>query len=1146
MKTSTLINRGLRYHARMHLAVWAGCVVATAVAGGALIVGDSVRGSLKELAVARLGGVDHALVSPRFVRARLAAEAGSVGTAFRAAPLIRLPGSVTAEGTGNRVGQVSVIGADDGFWLMMGASSPPAPIGEDDCRINAPLAAELGVKVGDRIVLTVEEPADIPREAIFGQKDFEHTVRQIPLVVREVLPADAASAGAGRFSLDSGQGVPRNVILPLASLQDRLGRKGKANAILVSGQLAPQSIAAMDPRETVGKSVAELSAERLQDILRIQARPEDLGLKLRYDKARGYLAVETPQMILDPAAEDALRATAAEMGLPVVPVLTHLANLMTVGPRSIPYSTVTATDAGDPRAGLTLLDGRKAPALGDGDLLLNEWAADDLAAKPGDTLSMAFFVEDDRGRLSEARRDFTVRGVVRMDPAAADPGWAPSYPGITDKSTLGDWNPPFPFDSARINRRETPERSKQRLDDKYWAKHKTAPKAFVSLSAGQSLWAGRFGRLTQLRIVADEDRAKEFTRRINVKLPAEKTGLAFRPVRAEALAASAGATDFGGLFIGFSMFLIVSAALLIGLMFRLGVEQRTGELGLLSAVGFTPGRIRRMLMREASVPAIAGGLVGMYVAMGYAWLMLAGLRTWWVGAVGTSALRLHYEPVTLLIAALSGPLIALISVRLALRSLRHASTLQLLSGPEALAPVSAGPPRIARWTAIIAAAAAAVMFASSFALSGEGRAGMFFGAGAAALTALLAAFRVTLAEGPSAEPTAHRSLLRLAMRNAARRPTRSVLTAGLTAAAAFIIVAVSAFQHDPAADVLRKDSGAGGFSLIAETSLPLLHDLNTPAGRAELGFTKEDEAALAGVTVYGFRLRPGDDVSCKNLYRPQQPRILGVPHEFAERGGFRFAGFADAGADGWSALTPTGDAATPAVGDANTVQWILHKGLGDTLPVRTESGADRDLRIAATLGGSVFQSELLIADSAFAKLFPGISGRRFFLIETPPERTAEVAKLLNRRLADYGVVVQTTADRLASFAEIENTYLSTFRQLGGLGLLLGTAGLGAVMMRSVLERRGEMALLRAVGFTRSALAALVLWEAGLLLTVGLAAGTVAALPATLPSMLEGGHAVPWASLAGTLAAVWAVGMLSGAAAALSVMRAPLLSSLRAE
>ena len=68
------------------------------------------------------------------------------------------------------------------------------------------------------------------------------------------------------------------------------------------------------------------------------------------------------------------------------------------------------------------------------------------------------------------------------------------------------------------------------------------------------------------------------------------------------------------------------------------------------------------------------------------------------------------------------------------------------------------------------------------------------------------------------------------------------------------------------------------------------------------------------------------------------------------------------------------------------------------------------------------------------------------------------------RPADLGADAMPTAERLAEFHTVENTYLSTFQTLGGLGLLIGTVGLAAVVLRNVLERRRELALLRAVGY----------------------------------------------------------------------------------
>jgi putative ABC transport system permease protein len=138
------------------------------------------------------------------------------------------------------------------------------------------------------------------------------------------------------------------------------------------------------------------------------------------------------------------------------------------------------------------------------------------------------------------------------------------------------------------------------------------------------------------------------------------------------------------------------------------------------------------------------------------------------------------------------------------------------------------------------------------------------------------------------------------------------------------------------------------------------------------------------------------------------------------------------------------------------------------------------------------------------------------------------------------------ADRLASFLAVQNTYLSTFQALGGLGLLLGTIGLATVMLRNVLERRSELALLRAVGFRDLLLAAMVLCENALLLGWGLATGALSALLAMLPHLVSTGADVPWRDVAVIVGIVFFVGMAAALAAVRASLKTPVLATLRAE
>ena len=155
-------------------------------------------------------------------------------------------------------------------------------------------------------------------------------------------------------------------------------------------------------------------------------------------------------------------------------------------------------------------------------------------------------------------------------------------------------------------------------------------------------------------------------------------GVSTYPARRLALESSTGATDFGEYFTYFSFFLVVSALMLAMLFFRLGIEGRLRQIGILRASGFTIAHVRRLLTAEALVLSILGSAAGVLGALVYAHVIVYGLRTWWIGAVGTTALVVHADPVTLGGGAVSGVLAALLCVVLALRAVARRSPRALL------------------------------------------------------------------------------------------------------------------------------------------------------------------------------------------------------------------------------------------------------------------------------------------------------------------------------------------------------------------------------------------------------------------------------------------------------------------------------------
>ncbi|MHC4715491.1 MAG: FtsX-like permease family protein, partial [Planctomycetota bacterium] len=632
------------------------------------------------------------------------------------------------------------------------------------------------------------------------------------------------------------------------------------------------------------------------------------------------------------------------------------------------------------------------------------------------------------------------------------------------------------------------------------------------------------------------------------RLGPEAAGLAVQDVARLARAASGQALDFGGLFLGLSLFLIAAAVLLTALLFVFGVEQRSTQAGTLGALGWPAGKVRRVLLAEGAVLAAVGAALGAPLGLAYTRTMLAALATVWRGAVAGAAIRFHASPATVLAAAAATLLIAVAAMWVVLRRQSRTALTVLLAGEIRPGRLR----RRRRWAPLailLVCAAAAVAILARF---GTGRgpttAVAFFGAGSLLLVAMLAGDRLWLNLTARAAGRARLSRRILALRNVTRRPGRSLAVMALLAAGSFLVVAIGAFWLDPTVDAHKRSSGTGGFALIGTSAMGVFGDLNRPAGLAELGVPDESIGELHGVRVVSMRVRRGDDASCLNLNRAQQPQLLGVrPDELAGRKAFRFVRAAEGLSveNGWSLLDAPGDA-VPAVGDEATVVWALGRSVGETVDYVDQRGRAFKVRIVATIANSILQGNLLISEKAFLERFPGHSGYRMFLIDAAAGRAGQVRRILGEAGTDVGLELTGAVDRLGEFNQVQNTYLSIFQALGGLGLILGSVGLGVVVMRNVLERRGELALMQAVGYSRSALRGLVLWEHWALLVVGLANGVVAAIVAVWPALRSAAADVPYALLAAVLAGVVISGLAWTLLATAAATRGPLLPALRSE
>ena len=243
-----LIRNSLRFYWRTNLAVLAGIAVAVGVLAGALMTGESVRRSLLELAVGRLGKTDVAVTGMQPFREKLAQEIGGV-------PIITMEAIGQHQASGRRAAKVQVYGVDPRFWKFHGWSGD-APSARQ-VLLSEALAAELNAKDGDSILLRVEKPSEIPQETLHGKR--EESSRSMRFTYKGTAP---------EFALRPQQGAILAAYVPLARLQQELEVVGKSNTILLSGEA--------NAREAVRSKFAL----------------EDLGLRLRQPDTPILLAIE--------------------------------------------------------------------------------------------------------------------------------------------------------------------------------------------------------------------------------------------------------------------------------------------------------------------------------------------------------------------------------------------------------------------------------------------------------------------------------------------------------------------------------------------------------------------------------------------------------------------------------------------------------------------------------------------------------------------------------------------------------------------------------------------------------------------------------------------------------------------------------------
>jgi len=1150
--------RTVSFHRQIALSVALGVATAAAVITGALIVGDSMRGSLRALTIDRLGRVDQMILPGGFFNAS-GMDTNLQGRDIAAVILfdqgVVETGTRDEDGKIRRASSIQVIGIDSSFRLLDSVNViPEVGPGLDEVFLNQAAADELGVQVGDQVTVRLPSEQAVPADSPLGKRDSQ--TEGIP---RLTIKAIVANRGLGRFALRPSQVEPMTILMNREAIANALDRSGQANALLVS---LPG-----------GADTSKIDATTWRDSLPF--RLSDVGIKAsrvtRKFKEQGdsettvfdYYQVTSDRLLLPKSAAEKLIKDFHDDG--AVEVMTYLANAIdridagNNSLASVPYSIITAMDSSETMP----LEFREDE--NDASIVLNDWTANALQAAVGDRIRFFYYEpEVDSGREVEKSFDAILSQIAPITTPSKpyrrnrpnefesiptvynDPDMTPSVPGVTDQNSISDWDLPFKLERTISNE-----------DDKYWADHRLTPKAFITLNVGKKFFGSRFGDVTSIRFpVAFAKDVEAFENRMIASLKPEWDQLGWQPImiRDKQLAASKGTTPFDALFLSLSMFVILAAVLLISLLYRLGMLKRSKDYGLLMATGWTGKDVTRLAIREgvwSSLPGVALGLLGGVV---YSMLVLGALKSWWVGAVTVRFLEFHASTISFIIGGVSSLSVAMLTIWVTTRRLRKVTAQSLLSGNIENDDVHHLPTgtkgRTAKVVAAILLISAIVMLVAGVGGSGLSQAGAFVGAGMLLLFASLAFIHQRLSVPPSRDRPAdwNYTLLKMATGNLRRNPLRSTLAIGLMSVATFLIISIGAFELRPTV------SGTGGFSLLGKTATPIFRDLRDRSVQTE--WLGRDAETFPEAEVMPFRFKSGQDASCNNLYQAEQPQVLGVPEAMAvkrDQTPFDWAAVAidddhPSGTIPWGLLSipasGTRNDPIPLIVDQNTAMWALQmtSGIGEVRSFAWTPDRPFYFKVVALLSNSVLQGSLLVGESNFEKIFPEVSGYQFFMIATnEPER---VEQAFENRMGDVGMDITRSDIVLSRLMAVQNTYLKTFQSLGGLGLLLGTIGLAIAQLRSAVERQGELAVMRAIGFSRPRLARGIMLESATLLLIGIGCGIFCAMITVAPHAITGQALPPVAQPIIAILGIAIVGLIAGVVAVVKVVQMPLIESLR--
>ena len=1079
-----IVKRSLSYNRISLLYLILIILILTAVITGSLLTGGSVRKSLRNASVGKLGntGIVVNSINRYFdpsTAARLSERSG-----INCTGILEINGYCQNFASGQTAPAVKIYAIDSAFFSFH--NEDRVKINNGEAVVNEKLAKYLGLKPGDEIIIRFKPISDIPSDAPFAPE--ENNPGSVVLKTGRILPADST----GNFSLAISQIPPLNIFINRDELTDTRGKIPKINRILI-------------------KYDHKLTEKKVSEWLGKILRPEDIGLSIRKIPETGSLQIISDRIFIDQLLLDEIRKALPSSS----PVITYLGNNFKVRDKETPYSFISALPA------------ELYPDIPQGqNIIINRWLADDLSAHEGDSVKISWYSPDPLNRLVEKSDWFKVSHITDIKGIWADSLLMPEFPGIAGKESCSDWDAGVSIKMDRIRDK----------DEDYWNRYRGTPKAFINYRTGAKLWGSNFGPATAIRFPAGISE-EEIRSRLTGLLSPDKSGFSVTDLREASIKAAAESVDFSTLFISLGFFIILSSVVLLILVVSGFYDSKKKQVTTLIALGFTRKWIRKLIFLESAIIALAGTIGGAFAGLLFNFLIIRALNSVWRGAVQTDTLSSAFIPVQIL----TGFLISF-AVILILVSIKSKSFLKQRNGLKRYQLPS--PVKNNRILIVFLVLTICMIL---FQLIFPGNSTIFsFAAGIAVFFSFFLSFRRSYLRSVYAGKTGFKKMSHLSSRYYAFNSSQAIMPMIFLAAGLFAVIITSVNRMNISDSMMKPSGGTGGYRLWGEAALPIRENLNSPDGRKKTGLDEPELSDLSFVQASKLAGDDASCLNLNHITSPSLLGL--DPSVFIAKGAFSFASAIKNPVEEnpWSFLIrDPGENSIYGIADQTVLQYGLKIRTGDTLFLRAESGQIIKVIIAAGLKSSVFQGYVLISRENMNRFFPSVSGSQILLVERNQNLSPELISALTDRLSPYGAHLEPAGDRLASFFVVTNTYLSVFSILGGLGLILGVIGLGFILLRNFNQRKSEFGLLMAAGFSLNKIKRMILRDQLWILVGGVITGSVSALIATMPSVANNPE-VPWVNVLVMIVLIIMTGLTALAISLRSVKGHALISGIRKE